>query len=212
MRLLVAGGPDGRPPAALDVQRRFFEPKPFEELYDCDADPHEIKNLAAEPAMAGTLDRLRKALDAWILEINDLGFLPEPDLRTREHPEKLPLAKLMAAAAERDPAKLAEYAKDAESANARYGQKPVTLSGTLLIEGGVKNKKGDAYVKGSFYLVPAGGGGDKKIALNLQDDFPLPVASYPDGGAITVTGRLSKFTSGKPLTVDNARLEREPAG
>jgi N-sulfoglucosamine sulfohydrolase len=120
------------------VQRRFFEPKPFEELYDAEADPHEVKNLAGDPAMAGTLDRLRAALDAWILEIKDLGFLPEPDLRTRfgrtpaydavrEKPESYPLEKLMAAAAlaaRRDPAheaKLAALAGDVDPAIRYWG-------------------------------------------------------------------------------------------
>ncbi|HEX7899910.1 MAG TPA: HEAT repeat domain-containing protein, partial [Planctomycetota bacterium] len=120
------------------VQRRFFETKPFEELYDGDADPHEVKNLAGDPAMAGTLDRLRAALDGWILEIKDLGFLPEPDLRTRfggtpaydavrEKPESYPLEKLMAAAAvaaRRDPAdeaKLAALAEDVDPAVRYWG-------------------------------------------------------------------------------------------
>jgi N-sulfoglucosamine sulfohydrolase len=115
------------------VQRRFFEAKPFEELYDTDADPHEIANLAGDAAMAGTLDRLRRALDAWMLEIRDLGFLPESDLRTRfgtstpydavrERPGSYPLEKLMAAAAlaaRRDPSSrgpLVELAGDADPA------------------------------------------------------------------------------------------------
>lgn len=120
------------------VQRRFFETKPFEELYDTDVDPHEIRNLAAEPAHAETLDRHRKALDAWILEIKDLGFLPEADLRTRfgtstpydavrEKPESYPLEKLMAAAAlaaKRRPAdvpSLAELAGDVDPAVRYWG-------------------------------------------------------------------------------------------
>jgi uncharacterized sulfatase len=113
-------------------QRRFFETKPFEELYDCDADPHELKNLAGDPAMAGTIDRLRKATDAWMVETRDLGLLPEPDLRTRfgdahaydavrQKPESYPLEKLMAAAAERDPAKLIALTRDVDPAARFWG-------------------------------------------------------------------------------------------
>src|SRR3546814_8310522 len=32
------------------VQSVFWRPKPYEELYDCEADPHNIHNLAADPA------------------------------------------------------------------------------------------------------------------------------------------------------------------
>ena len=38
------------------TQRRFFEPKEMEELYDTQADPHEVNNLAADPAYAETLE------------------------------------------------------------------------------------------------------------------------------------------------------------
>lgn len=57
--------------------------KPTEELYDTAADPWEIENLAARPEHQATLERLRGELRRWQREIIDLGFLPEPDLRTR---------------------------------------------------------------------------------------------------------------------------------
>src|SRR5204862_2652376 len=61
----------------------FFQKKPVEELYDTQADPWEIKNLAGDPTHEGTLQRLRALLRDWQLGIQDLGFLPEADLRTR---------------------------------------------------------------------------------------------------------------------------------
>jgi uncharacterized sulfatase len=90
-------------------QRAFFEPKPFEELYDTESDPHEIHNLAAQPKHRETLTRLRAALRAWQLEIIDLGFLPESDLRSRfgkepeyqaarARPDRYPLARILEAA------------------------------------------------------------------------------------------------------------------
>jgi N-sulfoglucosamine sulfohydrolase len=57
--------------------------KPAEELYDTQADPHEVRNLAGSPEHQDTLKRLRGELNRWQREIVDLGFLPEADLRTR---------------------------------------------------------------------------------------------------------------------------------
>lgn len=59
------------------VQRRFFEPKPFEELYDLRADPHQIANRTGDPAAARMLKSMRAALDAHMIAIHDNGFLPE---------------------------------------------------------------------------------------------------------------------------------------
>ncbi len=54
--------------------------KPVEELYDTEADPHEIHNLANDPAHADTLAHMRRVHEQWILETNDLGLIPEPEL------------------------------------------------------------------------------------------------------------------------------------
>ncbi len=62
-----------------------FEPgKPKEELYDVATDPHEIHNLAADPAHKETLDRLRQVHLDWVLETRDVGLIPEPDIAVRE--------------------------------------------------------------------------------------------------------------------------------
>ncbi len=58
--------------------------KPVEELYDLEADPHEIHNLAADPAHAAKLAELRKALSDWQFEIGDIGLLPESEIEVRE--------------------------------------------------------------------------------------------------------------------------------
>ncbi len=45
---------------------RYTESDPlFEELYDLEADPHEERNLATDPASAATLDDLRKRWQTW---------------------------------------------------------------------------------------------------------------------------------------------------
>ena len=46
------------------AQRRFFEAKAPEALYDVEADPHEVRNLAGDPAHAKTLRKLRGRLQA----------------------------------------------------------------------------------------------------------------------------------------------------
>jgi arylsulfatase A-like enzyme len=49
----------------------FTKPRPAEELYDVQADPDELKNLAADPTHADRLKELRAALDRWAKETND---------------------------------------------------------------------------------------------------------------------------------------------
>ena len=63
------------------VQRSFFEPKPAEQLFDCAADPDNIRNLATDPSHRATLERMRAANNAHLLRIRDTGFMPEPILR-----------------------------------------------------------------------------------------------------------------------------------
>jgi N-sulfoglucosamine sulfohydrolase len=66
------------------TQRLFFaRTKPPEELYDTRADPHEVRNLAAEAAHADTLRTMRAALDRWMTDTKDLGATPERELIAR---------------------------------------------------------------------------------------------------------------------------------
>ncbi|HEX7862827.1 MAG TPA: sulfatase [Verrucomicrobiae bacterium] len=65
-------------------QKLFYSPnKPTEELYDTEADPHEINNLATSPEHTAKLNELRSALDDWLKKTGDLGAIPEPDLVKR---------------------------------------------------------------------------------------------------------------------------------
>ena len=57
----------------------LMSPIPDEELYDTEVDPHEINNLAGDPAYEVQLTGMRQALEAWIDETNDLGRIMEPD-------------------------------------------------------------------------------------------------------------------------------------
>jgi len=63
------------PPLSDDLL--FRVPRPAEELYAYGEDPHQIKNLAADPAHLAELEAHRARLDAWMRETRDPG--PEPD-------------------------------------------------------------------------------------------------------------------------------------
>ena len=64
---------------------RFLEPtKSKEELYDTDADPHEMRNLADDPKFAAELKRMRQAHLDWVLETRDLGLVPEAEINARQ--------------------------------------------------------------------------------------------------------------------------------
>ena len=75
MRSLYAAG------KLNDVQARLAspEPRPQEELYDLEADPYEINNLAASPEHQEIRKQLSSRLNQWIEESNDQGRTPESD-------------------------------------------------------------------------------------------------------------------------------------
>ena len=57
--------------------------KPVEELYDLENDPHEIRNLAADPAHADRMQKMREAHYRWVRDTRDIGLLPEPEIIAR---------------------------------------------------------------------------------------------------------------------------------
>lgn len=64
-----------------EIQAQWFrESKAPEELFDCNADPHELNNLANNPAYKEKLDELSAEMDRWIKEIGDQPNLPEAKL------------------------------------------------------------------------------------------------------------------------------------
>ena len=80
-------------------QARWLNPtKSEEELYDLQNDPFELNNLAALPDMQDTLVHLRKVLNDWIIETNDLGRIPEEELVAKWLPDgqqpQLPLLEM----------------------------------------------------------------------------------------------------------------------
>jgi arylsulfatase A-like enzyme len=72
----------------------FLQPRPPEELYDVEADPHELHNLADDPRSAEVLGRLRKALADWGRETLDREPVRlSPDEFDRETGQPLPNRK-----------------------------------------------------------------------------------------------------------------------
>ena len=61
------------------IHKALWEtPQATEELFDTQADPWEIKNLAADPAHAEKLAALRERLKKTMAETFDTGLIPEP--------------------------------------------------------------------------------------------------------------------------------------
>ncbi len=71
MRQMLTKGTLTGPPADL------MKPFPDEMLFDTQADPYEVTNLAEAAEHAVTLERMRNALDAWMVETRDRGHIPE---------------------------------------------------------------------------------------------------------------------------------------
>ena len=87
------------------AQRRFWETKPPEELYDLRTDPDEVNNLTESDEHGAILAKLRKAQQDLAVKICDLGFLPEDEIHERakgstawemgHDRKKYPLTKIM---------------------------------------------------------------------------------------------------------------------
>jgi hypothetical protein len=80
LRMQAAGELSG--PAALWLRTS----RPAEELYDVRGDPHQIENLAAEPAHRPTLERMRAAVAEWMTRTGDQGLINEPEMIQRMWP------------------------------------------------------------------------------------------------------------------------------
>ncbi|MBA9075841.1 sulfatase-like hydrolase/transferase [Rufibacter quisquiliarum] len=72
-----------------EAQSFFWKPKPAEELYDVEADPHNIHNLAGKKEYESVLREMRQANQKWLLETKDAGFIPEAMLA--EINQKMPI-------------------------------------------------------------------------------------------------------------------------
>lgn len=80
----------------LDAVQRLFmaERKPEVEFYDCQADPHQVRNLAGDPQYAGLVAKFGARLETWRKETGDQGG-------SAESPEELEQAWASARAREK---------------------------------------------------------------------------------------------------------------
>lgn len=72
------------------VQAAPYGPRPTEELYDLEKDPHEVTNLAATLKYEKQLEKMRGALEEWIADTDDKGQYPRSDAALREVLERYP--------------------------------------------------------------------------------------------------------------------------
>lgn len=63
-----------------EAQAKFWQDKPVEELFDLQADPDEINNLANSADYRKKTAELRNTLQNWMRETLDLGLLPEAEM------------------------------------------------------------------------------------------------------------------------------------
>ena len=76
-------------PAAAAVVKRSVE-RPAEELYDLQADPHEMQNLAGDPKQASRVASMRAELKAWMKQQGDTETVFGKPLRLGEPVTLLP--------------------------------------------------------------------------------------------------------------------------
>jgi arylsulfatase A-like enzyme len=80
LRLQAEGTLTGPPSIWMKTSR------PPEELYDTTTDPHQINNLAGDPAHRARLVRMRQAVAGWMTQIADQGLINEPEMIQRMWP------------------------------------------------------------------------------------------------------------------------------
>lgn len=64
-------------------QSLYWERRAPEELYDLQKDLDEVRNLAASPEHREILERMRATLRKHLLDVRDIGFLPENEIHSR---------------------------------------------------------------------------------------------------------------------------------
>ncbi len=60
------------------IQSQFYLPKPIIELFNTKSDPWHVTNLAEDLKSQEKLKELSQELDRWMVDIRDIGLIPEP--------------------------------------------------------------------------------------------------------------------------------------
>ena len=69
---------------AIAKRVAFYQHRPVFELYDIDADPHQLKNLAEDPKHAKRLHDMHAQLKAWMESQDDEGLASEAKAKQRQ--------------------------------------------------------------------------------------------------------------------------------
>jgi len=211
---------------------RFFEPRQAEELYDLEADPAEVKNLAAEPSHAGTLARLRAECTVWMTQIRDVGILPEADMLRRAgprtcyelgHDPKLPFGEILKAAdqasREADFEVLVQLLKSPDSAVRYWGAigfsvrgKPIADDAAVVLEGLLSDESPSVRVAAADALATFGPNSlnEVGIAALLREADAGKNSYYGAVAALNALDRLDKAID--PIRPDIAKLPRKSPG
>ena len=206
---------------------RFFEPRQAEELYDLQADPFEVRNLAAEPAHAATLARLRAECGVWMKQIKDVGLLPEGDMHRRAGPRScyelghdpaFPFEQIYDAAdnASRnfDPMRLEERLRSPDSADRYWGAMGFVIRGGAidektadLLKGLLTDESGNTRVAAAEALVRFGPKSLREKAL----DTLVRSADAGQNGLFTAVAALNVLDNlGHEVDAVRPRLESLP--
>lgn len=200
----------------------FWETKPYEELYDLQADRWETKNLAQIPEHQEKLKELRTATIDWMKRVRDVGILPEYEMHERSKGSdpydmartegKYPMERVLAAAlaasdgygtGSQPPVDL-ERLKDADSA-VRYwtvmgilmrGEKSVAEH-TAALRASLKDPAPNVRIAAAEALGCYGKGADVNSALEtLLELAPMDknglYLSLASLGAIDAMGKRAK--------------------
>jgi arylsulfatase A-like enzyme len=224
------------------AQRKFWETKPAEELYDLETDRDEVNNLAASPKHRAVLEKLRKAEQDWIASVRDVGFLPEGEIHARAgtaspyemgHDEaRYPMKKIVAAAELASSLKpgvegqLAKLMADADSAVRYWGAMGLLMRGEKSVQahaGAIRKALDDEapYVKiaAGEALGRYGSEADAQRALDVlltlaPADKTNAFISLAALNAIAAMGPRAKPAAAalRTITVVDKRAPQRPAG
>lgn len=216
-----------------EVQSRFWKPKPPEELYDLEADPHQTNNLAGTALHAPTLQRLRQVLREHLLATRDLGFLPESELHERAQAARMtpyemaredaryPLGKILAAAElasglkpEAMPA-LRQAMRDKDSVVRYWGVMGVLMRGAAAVaqareelHRALKDEAPCVRIAAGEALGVHGTETERRAALAVV----LELAPQPQNGPYVSVQALNALIELGPLAADGLDIIRRSGG
>lgn len=196
------------------AQRKFWEKKPAEELFDLHTDPDEVKNLAESAEHRPVLEKLRAEHLAHERALRDVGLLPEDEIHGRAgggapyemgHDEKrYPAEKVLAAAQLASSlktgvtAELLALMRDEDSAARYWGALGVLMRGAAEVKAArtalVTLREGAAPAAA---IVAAEALGQYGTAEDLQASLALLIrlSDYEKNGAYVAMQALNAITA-----------------